>query len=47
MQVAERQGLIAKAVPLLQEKQPHFPQRLAIGHRLALVLAGADQHEIF
>ena len=46
LHIAERQRLIAKTVPLFQQKQPHFAQRLAAGHRRALILARPDQQKI-
>ena len=46
LHVAERQRLIAKAVPLFQQQQPHLAQRLAAGHRRALILARPDQQKI-
>ena len=45
MHIAERQRLIAKAMPLLQQQQPHFAKRFDVGRRLALVLRRPDQQK--
>ena len=47
LHLAERQGLIAKTVPLFQQKQPHCAQHFAAGHRRSLILARPDQQEMF
>jgi hypothetical protein len=44
--VAKRKRLIAKAMPLLQQQEPHFAQTLGRWRRLARVGSRADQYEL-
>ena len=43
--MAEGQRLIAEAVPLLQQQQPHFPQACGTRHRIVCGIAVPDQQE--
>ena len=47
MHIAKRQRLIAKAMPLFQQKQLHFPQHFAAGDWFAGIFCRAHQNEIF
>jgi len=44
--MAERQSLIPKALPLFQQKEPHFAKRFTIGYWLSRILTKPDQYEI-